>query len=60
MYYFIAGNVFAKMFGQIVCIRVKKRSKTNVLVSGHFQRYKALLPVQVRRSKTPLHKLLNV
>ena len=40
--YFIACNVFAKMFGKIVRIRVKKRSKTNVLASRHFKRYKAL------------------
>ena len=54
------GNVFAKIFGQIVCIRVKKHGKTNVVASRHIKRQKVLLPVELRRSKTPFLKLSNV
>ena len=53
------GNVFTKIFGLIVCIRVKKHSKTNLVVSRHIKRQKALLTVEARQSKTPLLKLPN-
>ena len=48
---------FAKVFVQIVCVRVKKHGKTNVVTSRHIERQKALLPVEVRRSRMSLLKL---
>ena len=51
------GNVFAKIFGQIVCIRVKKHGKTNVVTSRQMKRQKALLPVEAHRSRMSLLKL---
>ena len=51
------GNVFAKIFGQIVCTRVKKHAKTNVVMSRHIKRQKVLLPFEVYRSRTSLLKL---
>ena len=48
---------FAQIFSQIVSIRVKKLSKTNFISSRHIKKEKALVPVDVRRSKTPLLKL---
>ena len=51
------GNVFAKIFGQIVCTRVKKHDETNVVTSWHIKRQKALLPFEVRCSRMLLLKL---
>ena len=50
---------FAKIVSQIVSIRVKKLSNTNFMASRLVKREKALLPVDVRRSKTSLLKLPN-
>ena len=47
---------FAHTFEQIVSIRVKERNNTNLVVSRHISREKNPLPVDVRRSKTPLIK----
>ena len=49
--------VLAKIFSQIVSIRVKKLSNTNFISSRHIKGEKASLPVDVRRSKTPSLKL---
>ena len=45
------------IFSQILSIRVKKLCNTNFILSRHIKRENALLPVDVRRSKTPLLKL---
>ena len=42
------------LFRQIVSIRVKKLSNTNLVASRHIKREKGSLPVDVRRSKTLL------
>ena len=47
----------AQIFSQIVSIRVKKLCNTNFISSRHIKRENASLPVDVRRSKTPLLKL---
>ena len=47
-------------FGQIVSIRVKTLSNTNLAASSHIIKEKASLPVDVRRSKTLLLKLPTV
>jgi len=54
------SNVFAKIFGQIVCIRVKKHGKTNVVTSRHIKQQKALLLVEVHRSRTSLLRKCTV
>ena len=48
-----------KLSGQIVFIREKKLSNTNLLESRHIKEKKASLPDDVRRSKTSLLKLPN-
>ena len=48
---------FEQIFGQIVSIRVKTLSNTNLVGPRHIKREKRLLPVDVRRSKTSLLKL---
>ena len=53
--FFIFG--IAQIFSQIVSIRVKKLCNTNFISSRHIKRENALLPVDVRRLKTPLLKL---
>ena len=50
---------FDQIFGQIVSIRVKKLSNTNMVASRLIKREKGSLPVDVRRSKTSLLKLPN-
>ena len=45
------------MFGQIVSLRVRTLSNTNLVASRHIKREKAPLPVDVRRSKTSLLEL---
>ena len=52
--FFVSG--FARIFGQIVSIRVNVPSNTNLTASRHIKKEKALLTVDVRRSKTPLLK----
>ena len=48
---------FEQIFGQIVSIRVKTLSNTNLVGPRHIKREKRLLPVDFRRSKTSLLKL---
>ena len=53
---FLDGG-FAQMFGQIVSLVVKTLRNTNLVASRCFKMKKTSLPVDVRRSKTPLFKL---
>ena len=46
-----------QLFGQIVSVRVKPPSKTNLVASRLIKREKGSLPVDVRRSKTSLLEL---
>ena len=48
------GSVFAQIFGHIVVLRVKELSNTNLFALRHMLREKVSLPVDVRRSETPL------
>ena len=50
---------FEQIFGQIVSIRMKTLSNTNMVASRLIKREKGSLPVDVRRSKTALLKLPN-
>ena len=50
---------FAQIFSQIASITVKKLRNTNFISSRHVKRENTSLPVDVRRSKTPLLKLPN-
>ena len=52
------GSGLVQTLGQIVFIREKKLSNTNLLESRHIKEKKTSLPVDVRRSKTSLLKLL--
>ena len=52
--FFVSG--FARIFEQMVSSRVKVPSNTNLAASRHIKKEKALLTVDVRRSKTPLLK----
>ena len=47
----------AHIFGQIISMRVKTLSNTNLAASSHIIKEKASLPVDVHRSKTPFLKL---
>ena len=49
--------VLGQIFRQIVSIRVMTLINTNVVASRHIKRKEVLLPVAVRRSKTPELKL---
>ena len=51
------GRDFEQILGQIVSLRVKALSNTNLVASRHIKSEKGPLPVNVRRSKTFLHKL---
>ena len=48
---------FEQILGQIVSLRVKTLSSTNLLAPRHIKREKGSLPVDVRRSKTSPLKL---
>ena len=48
---------FEQIFGQIVSIRVKTLSNTNLVASRHIKKEKRSLPVDMRRSKTSLEYL---
>ena len=48
------GSGFVQIFGLIVSRRLKALSKTSLVTSRHFTMKKTLLPVDVRRSKSPL------
>ena len=48
---------FEQSFGQIVSIRVKTLSNTNLVASRHIKKEKRSLPVDMRRSKTSLEYL---
>ena len=52
--------VLGQIFRQIVSIRVMTLINTNVVASRHIKREEVLLPVAVRRSKTPELKTLYV
>ena len=56
LFSFLNGG-FAQIFSQITSLTVKKLRNTNFISSRHVKRENALLPVDVRRSKTPLLKL---
>ena len=56
LFWFFDGG-FAQIFSQIASITVKKLRNTNFISSRHVKREKTSLPVDVRRSKTPLLKL---
>ena len=47
------GSGLAQIFGQIVSMRVKTLSNTNLVASSHMIEEEASLPVDIRRSKTP-------
>ena len=49
--------ILGQIFRQIVSIRVMTLINTNVVASRHIKREEVLLPVAVRRSKTPELKL---
>ena len=55
---FLDGS-FAQIFGQIVSIIIKTLRNTNLEASRCFKMKKTSLPVDVRRSKTPLLKFPN-
>ena len=48
------GSVLVETLGEILFIREKKLSNTNLLASRQIKREKASLPVDVCRSKTSL------
>ena len=53
MFFFaLLSRDFEQIFGQIVSIRVKTLSNTNLVASRHIKREKRSLPVDFRRSKT--------
>ena len=54
------GSGLFETLGQILFIREKKLSNTNLLASRHIKREKGSLPVDVRPSKTSLVKLPNI
>ena len=56
LFSFLNGG-FAQVFSQITSLTVKKLRNSNFISSRHVKRENALLPVDVRRSKTPLLKL---
>ena len=56
LFWFFDGG-FAQIFSQIASITVKKLRNTNFISSRHVKRENTSLPVDVRRSKTPLLKL---
>ena len=53
----LLNHDFGQMFGQIVSVRFKTLSDTELVASRHLKREKGSLPVDVRRSKTLLLKL---
>ena len=56
LFTFLSG-IFAQIFGQIVSIIRKRLRNTNLVLSIYFKMKKISLPVDLRRSKTPLFKL---
>ena len=59
LFFFFAplSRDFEQIFGQIVSIRVKTLSNTNLVTSRHIKREKRSLPVDMRLSKTSLEYL---
>ena len=51
------GNDFAQIFGQIVFIRLKALSNTNLEALWQIKGERGSLPVAMRRWKTPLLKV---
>ena len=56
-FFFIFGQWFCPFLGQLVSIIVKTLRNTNLGASRCFKMKKTSLPVDVRRSKTPLLKV---
>ena len=54
LFFSFLGSSFAQMFGQIFSTRVKKLSNTNLVSSRNSKIKKTSLPVDMRRSKTPV------
>ena len=54
------GRDFDQILGQIISLRVKTLSNTNLVVSRFIKREKGSLPVDMRRSKASPLKLPNV
>ena len=55
-FFSLLGRDFEQILGQIVSIRVKTLSNTNLAASRHIKREKNSFPVDMRRSKTSLLK----
>ena len=51
------GRDFEQILGQIVSVRVKTLSNTDLVAKRHINSEKGLLPIDVGRSKTSLLKL---
>ena len=58
--FFIFDGGFAHIFGQIISIIVKTLRNTNLVASRCLKVKKTSVPVDMRRSKTPLLKLPNI
>ena len=58
LFSFLTG-IFGQICGQIVSIIRQRLRNTNLVASIYFKMKKTTLPVEVRRSKTPLLKLPN-
>jgi len=55
----ILSHDFEQIFRQILSVRVKSLSNTDLVSSRHLKREEGSLPVDVRRSKTSLLKRPN-
>ena len=53
------GRDVDQIFGQIISMREKTLTNTNLVALRHFERKNATLPVDVRLSNTSLLKLPN-
>ena len=57
----LLGSVFEQILGQIVSLRVKTFSNTNLVASRHINGEKSSLPVDMHRPKTLLlYKLPDI
>ena len=57
--YSFMGSCFAQIYGQIAFVSLWALSKPNLEALWQIKRERGSLPVDVRRSKTPLLKLPN-
>ena len=55
----LLGSVFEQILGQIVSLRVKTLSNTNLVASRHINAEKSSLPVDMHRPKTLLLSKLS-